>query len=211
MNKVSVCARAFFFSATLLFGGVAQATTVTFDQLNWIGSASSTPDSSWGRVNIDFTGYASTQYFNLSVNGVWVVQNMGIDSLYGSGVNQALSTTFDLGSSGDVQSIGYSFFIDSTPMTIYPALAETNASVSDLAYQIGGIEDEDLGSPGAPDAPAGANGATVAKSAKLPNIDKVVNQVQGKTNVRRPPSRTASSTCKQRASWAPGSRPISRT
>ena len=178
MNTLHVWVRLVLLGVALLFGSTAQAITLTFDQLNWIGTTSSTTDSRWGKVNIDFTGYSATQYFNLSVNGVWVVQNMGIDSLYGNGVNQALSTTFDLGSSGDVQSISYSFYIDSTPITIYPALPAANASVADLAYQIGGIDGVDLGSPGAPQAPAGANDAKVDKSAKLPNIEKVINQVQ---------------------------------
>lgn len=152
--------------------------SVSFHQLDWIGSDSSTPFSRWGKVDIDFTGYSTTQYFNLSVNGAWVVQNMGIDSLYGAGVSQSLSTTFDIGLSGDVDTIDYAIFIDSSPIDSFFAPVESPASVENLAYQIGGEGGVDLGSPGAPAAPAGNNKATVAESAKLPNIDKVKNQVQ---------------------------------
>ncbi len=177
MGEIGKLLRTLLAASGLFFSGAAYCLSVSFHQLDWIGSASSTLFSRWGKVDIDFTGYSTTQYFNLSVNGAWVVQNMGIDSLYGAGVSQSLSTTFDIGLSGDIDTIDYAIFVDSSPIDTF-APVESPASVENLAYQIGGEGGVDLGSPGAPAAPAGKNKATVAESAKLPNIDKVVNQVQ---------------------------------
>lgn len=179
MNRIKVSLRAGLIALTLSFAGAAQGLDLKFNQLDWLGLSSSTPDSRWGQVNLDFTGYSTLQYFNLSVNGNWVVRNMGVDSLFGSGAFQTLTTTFDLGISGDVKFLDYSFFIDSSPIDAYPLLPEAQASVADLAYRIGGEGGVDLGSPGAPPAPAGGNKSTVVDKAKLPNVDKVKNQVQG--------------------------------
>lgn len=160
----------------------AYGTSLSFDQLNWFGISSSTPDSTWGRVNIDFTGFSSRQFFNLNVNGNWVVQNMGVDSLFGAEVEQTLTTMFDLGVTDgtDVSSIDYVFSTSETPLSFMPDGPLTKATVANLDYQIGGEGDIDLGSPSTPDAPTGGNLAEVIKFAKLPEIDKFVNQVQKK-------------------------------
>lgn len=157
------------------------AQSLSFEQLDWQGIFTSTADSEWCRVTIGFTGTATTRYFNLNVDGVWVVQNMGIDSLYGAGLSQQVSTTFDLGVSAgtDVSALNYVQSLTTTPLLSMPVGATTAASVADLSYRIGGEDSVDLGTPGAPDAPEGGNGATVSSSAKLPNIDSVDNQVQG--------------------------------
>jgi hypothetical protein len=160
----------------------AGAGILAFDQLNWEGLASSTPDSSWGRVRFDFLGYSDTMYFNLNVDGQWVVQNMGIVSLYGTGVNQSVSTTFDLGVANgtNVSSLNYLFQVTAAPLLSMPFGSLVGAMVNDVNYQIGGEGGVDLGTPAAPEAPTGGNAAEVTMSAKLPNIDKFVNQPQGR-------------------------------
>ncbi len=157
------------------------AAVLSFHQLDWIGISSSTPDSAWGRVTVNFTGYSNTAYLNLNVNGQWAVQNMGISSLYGAGVNQTVSTTFDLGVTAgtDVSNLNYYYEISSAPMLAAPSGPIVNTFVNGLAYQIGGEGGIDLGSPGAPGIPTGGNAATVTMSGGIPNIVQFVNQPQG--------------------------------
>lgn len=158
------------------FGQVLQ-----FDQLDWVGLTSSTSDSSWGRVTMSYTGLSSTHYLNLNVNGSWVVQNTGVDSLYGAGISQEVSTTFDLGvlDGVDVSSLSFVMSLTPAPATSMPAGSPTVAPVSGVSYQIGGEDMVDLGNPVPPAAPQGGNPATVTASAKLPNLASFVNQVQG--------------------------------
>lgn len=161
----------------------AQINTLQFQQLDWQGISSSTVDSSWGRIVIDFTGLPSTQYFNLNVNGNWVIQNMGISSAYGLGNNQKLTSTFDLGvlSGSNVTALNWGFNIGPAPGG-NPGVSFLGTPVQGQAFRIGGEGGVDLGGGGAKAAPAppnGANAATVTMSAKLPNIGQMPNQPQG--------------------------------
>ena len=170
----------------------ARTQTLSFDQLNWIGTGSSTPDSSWGRMTLDFTGYSDIQYFNLNANGNWAIDNMSIGSLWGSGVSQTLSRTFDLGvpHGTDVTNLDYVYSIGSSPLGSMPTGTFTNAAVLDTDYQIGGEDGIDTGTPGIINLSGmSANtllysgilpgsGNTVLYSGKLPDIDKFDNQVQ---------------------------------
>jgi hypothetical protein len=160
-------------------GSPVSAASLSFDQLNWFGTNLETNNSAWGRVNISYTGFSDIAYFNLNVNGNWVVQNMGLSSLYGSGVTQETSILFDLGVTDgvNVSLLDYAYDISRDPL-IYSPTSFTSSSVSDLDYQIGGDDNVDLGNPGPPPSPNGANLAKVVKEAKLPNIDKFINQVQ---------------------------------
>ncbi|MEM7167543.1 MAG: hypothetical protein AAF581_18950 [Planctomycetota bacterium] len=153
---------------------------LSFGQLDWHGITTTTNDSSWCRVRIPYVGYSSPMYFNLNVDGAWVVRNMGLGSPYGVSVPQVVTTTFDLGvpAGTDVASLGYACSITPIPMATIPAGTLLPASVFDLRYQIGGEGGVNLGTPGAPAAPLGGNTATVVASAKLPNIGSFVNQVQ---------------------------------
>jgi len=165
----------------LLFPTSSFSASLLFDQLNWIGTTTQTPDSSWGRVTVDFTGLSTREYFNLNVNGNWVVRNMGIDSLQGTGLGQKVTTTFDLGVSNgiDVTNIAYTSSFNAAPLTSIPTGPLASATVNSLNYQIGGEAGVDLGSPGTPPSPVGGNANTPVDSAKLPNLDKFQNQVQG--------------------------------
>lgn len=172
----------FLISSLFLNANQSNALSVSFEQLNWIGSSTSTVDSTWGRVTLDFTGLSTTHYFNLNVNNNWVVRNMGVDSLFGPSVDQTVTTFFDLGVTDgtDVGTINYAYYFTDTPLASISSDTLTSTSVNNLDYQIGGEGDIDLGTPGAPDTPEGGNEATVTESAKLPNIDQFVNQPQKK-------------------------------
>lgn len=173
------CVVVFTFLLLFVLHGSIRSQTLSFEQLNWFGLSSSTSNSPWGFATLDFTGFSDTEFFNLNVNGRWVVQNMGIDSLYGAGTLQAVRTTFDLGVSAgtDVTSLQYVYAITSDPISTIPTGAFTSANVSDLDYQIGGEGGVDLGSPGAPPPPVNVS-TKPEKSGKLPDINKFVNQVQ---------------------------------
>lgn len=152
---------------------------LSFEQLNWFGLATQTPNSSWGRVTIDFTGYSEIQYMNLKVNNKWAVQNMGIGSLFGPGIRQSLTTFFDLNvpHGTDVSTLDYMFSLSDEPMADFTVGTSGTASVKDLDYQIGGEGGVDLGTPEAVDRGSKST-AKVVKSAKLRDLDKFVNQEQ---------------------------------
>ena len=174
------------FLAAWIIGSPGWAATVSFDQLNWFGLTSSTPDSSWGKVTLGYSGNSSNQYFNLNVDGRWAVQNMILASPFGAGVSQEVSTYFDLGVSHgrDVLSLSQVFTIGPVPSSVIPSGSPTAAVVDDLDFQIGGIGSIDLGSPGTLDRDFGGvsevvvqdGHITVVKEAKAKDFDKFVNQ-----------------------------------
>lgn len=166
--------------ACLLLFGATQGQAAVIDQLDWYGLASSTVDSSWGRLTLDYLGSSDVQYLNLNLNGNWVVENLSLGSLMGSGVMQTGSSMFDLGvpHGTDVTAVDYLFSVTSAPLASMPVGTLLTAAVNDLAYQIGGEDGVDLGSPGSvPTIPLGAT--PISNSHKLPHMDKFVNQPQG--------------------------------
>ena len=104
----------------------SDGTVLSFEQLDWQDTVSQTPDSAWGMVTLDFTGYSGIRYFNLNVNGNWVVRNMGVDNLYGEGASQRVRTTFDLGVTDgtDVNSLQYVSSIGESPLGAMPTLSD---------------------------------------------------------------------------------------
>jgi hypothetical protein len=160
----------------------AHGQSLTIGQLNWFGLSSSTQNSAWGQVVVDFTGFSDVRYFNLNVDGVWVVQNMGIQSSYGAGINQQIATMFDLGVADgiDLSSIDYASSFTVDPLQNSPIGALQHGTVSDIDYQIGAVGGVDLGTPGDPPKPKpkGDHGKPVMEG-HLPMIDKFDNQVQG--------------------------------
>ena len=181
----------------LVHGGHAYGETLTFEQLNLIGIETTTDDSSVGQVTIQFTGYAEIRYFNLNVDGRWVVQNMSIASLLGQGVSQSVATMFDLGVSNgtDVTSLDYVYTIDANESDSMPTGSTTAGSVSDLDYRYDGEGGIDLGTPD-PVAPpvwpmegaaSGGFFAVIASgesnggnlNASSPNMPAYPNQAQG--------------------------------
>ena len=185
---------------------VCDPPTFTFEQINWYGIDTSTIDSSWGKADLEFNSYSTIKYFNLNVDGRWVVQNMSIGRLLAPGTPQSLFVFFDLdvAEGTDVTGLHYTYSIGSGPREWMPTGTLITAPVADRDYQIGGLEGIDLGSPGpfeggyetlsvipAPDkektfeepVPLGKKKKKKPKiihSGKLPDLDKFVNQPQGK-------------------------------
>ncbi|MBW8034891.1 MAG: hypothetical protein FVQ79_04420 [Planctomycetes bacterium] len=158
---------------------------VKIEQLDWIGSASSTPDSNWGRITLDYNRPAGIYYFNLGIeDGIggsqWVVQNLSIESLGG---DQTLMTYFDLlvAHGTDVSALKYDYSISIAEIPAGPTAA-TPTFVSDLSFQIGGKKGKDTGSPETANADPDedVNGAATndPNSGVIPDLDKFVNQPQ---------------------------------
>jgi len=68
-----------------------------FNQIDFIIQGVSTPNSSWGDCDLTYTGTEDVMYFNLAVNGNWVVQNVPVMSGDGIGKRQTVGFNFDLG------------------------------------------------------------------------------------------------------------------
>ena len=157
--------------------GKAQINELKFEQLNWIGLTSSTPNSTWGRVTINYTGFPSRQFFNLNVNGEWVVQNMAIDSIFGMNVNQTVATFFDLGieDGTDVTELEFAYSVTPESLLSKP----TGMLLFARVYELDGEEsEEDEYSNLSNNSPSTCNRTQITKSATLPDINKFVNQEQ---------------------------------
>ncbi len=151
--------------------------SIAFEQLDWYGIGSNTANSSWLRTTVSYTGLAGIGYYNLFVGSSWVIQNLSVDA----GVSQTFSAMFDsgLGHGTDVSTLLYGASIGNAPLTSFSP-STVSATVSGLAYQIGGEDGFDLGTPGkAPDMTDPTKSA-VSSSAKLKDGDKLKNQVQKK-------------------------------
>jgi hypothetical protein len=103
-------------------------------------------NSDWGSADLTFVGSSSIQYFNLSLNGFWAVQNMPVLSNEGSGVIQTQTFNFALGvpSGTPVSSMGYGLSLSTTILSGPPPTTDT-ASVGDRTVLIAtGEEGESL-------------------------------------------------------------------
>jgi hypothetical protein len=103
-------------------------------------------NSDWGSADLTFVGSSSVQYFNLSLNGFWAVQNMPVLSNEGSGVIQTQTFNFALGvpSGTPVSSMSYGLVLSTTLLSSPPPATGT-ASVSDRTVVIAtGEEGESL-------------------------------------------------------------------
>ena len=185
----TVCPR-LALAATLLFVGatIGQAQeTLTFEQLDWYGlyNSSSTPDipdSSWGRVTIDYTEAPMIQYFNLNIDGYWVIQNASIPPRATPGTMQTLTMKFDLHvpDGTDVSLVNYGYYLGLYPQAASPDIQDQGAVLS-CDYQIGGDDDIDL----TVDVPIHASDKVAVAHPPLavgviPDIGSFVNQPQGK-------------------------------
>ncbi|MCK5606101.1 hypothetical protein KAR91_29650, partial [Candidatus Pacearchaeota archaeon] len=157
----------------------------TFEQLDWVGLTTSTPDSTWGRVTLPYNLPPAIYYFNLSIGGAAaptrVVHNLSFES---PGGDQKLMAYFNLGVTDgtDVSSLDYGYSISNVPVAADPPVTST-ASVPDLEFQIGSEGGIDLGSPSPPQkntSNSAVNVADPSNSGVLADKDKFVNQPQGK-------------------------------
>ncbi len=155
---------------------------IIIEQLNWIGLATFTPYSTWGRVTLDYNEPPGIYYFNMSLGGAtaptWVIQNLSIETPGGA---QTLMAYLDLGvpANTNVASVDYGYSITPGPINVEPPIAAM-AWVPDLDFQLGGEGGVDLGSPSPPETNTSTIAVNPADSGVLADKDKFVNQPQGK-------------------------------
>lgn len=110
-----------------------------FYQVNFDLDGNVTTDSAWGSVDLTHDGSFDVLFFNLAVDGRWVIQNVPVLSFAVAGGEQTLTFDFDLGVNDgtDVTQLEYAFDLATTMATAAPTDYST-ASVSDLNVVISG-------------------------------------------------------------------------
>ncbi|MEW6744937.1 MAG: hypothetical protein AB1486_19460 [Planctomycetota bacterium] len=76
---------------------ISAAKVLDFYQLDLMLDDGFTQNSDWGAVDVTHAGYTEAQYFNLSVNGTWQVQNASLMTLEAVGTGQTMTYSFSLG------------------------------------------------------------------------------------------------------------------
>ena len=139
---------------------------------------SATPNSDWGSLDYTYMGPSSIQYFNLTVNGVWRVQNMPLLSNEGFGNPSTLTFNFSLGNAAgtSVPTVSYGYSTTLATQPVAPVMNNAaNLTVRDI--NAGTAEGGDLlGLTPAPGALlGGVGGFNSAGHANFPNQDCGVN------------------------------------
>lgn len=156
---------------------------LVFEQssINLYGPAASLvlsqPQSDWGSVDLTYLGVSSLQYFNLTVDGIWRVQNMPLLSNQGVGVDNTLTFNFSLGNTPGsmVSNIAYGYTISAAPLLLAPTVNSV-APVAQRQIHAGTAEGGvPLTLGAAPGALNGGGGFNSASHANFPNQDCDVN------------------------------------
>ena len=146
---------------------------VDFAQVNFNGANFGQLNSNWGTATVRFTGVFAPEYFNLVIDGNWVVQNSPVGATHGPGQNGLVMMNFDLGNSigTNVSSVNYVAALDASPLGAPPSGVRGPAPVGDRTVTPGGSTDQDPpGPPTPPPAPTsngGVVGATIHEN--VPN------------------------------------------
>lgn len=121
-----------FSSCALLYKG-----KVTFEQLDLDINGEVTEDSSTGMATLTYNPFTELIYFNLAVNGEWVIKNVLVPGKNMTAANEPFSFSFDLGvdDGTDVTSLEYAFSLTPDTIDTMPSPAVT-ATVSDGSYII---------------------------------------------------------------------------
>jgi hypothetical protein len=84
---------------------------LTFEQLNFKLNGQEYHDTAWGAVKIEYPGQKQMLYFNLAVNGRWVIHNIPVFSPQGENKNHVVTMNFDLDvpAGTDVHQLNYAF------------------------------------------------------------------------------------------------------
>lgn len=114
----------------------SSGTSIQLHQMDFNLNGSIYTDTEWGGVDLSFTGTPTPKYFNLAVNGNWVVQEMPVLSVNGDGQPTTLRYYFDLGvpRGTPVSSVTYDYAVTDLPLGAMPAGA-TSGSVLDDNYE----------------------------------------------------------------------------
>lgn len=139
---------------------------------------SSTPYSDWGSVDYTYMGTSSIQYFNLTVDGVWRIQNMPLLSNEGSGNPSTLAFNFSLGNTvgNAVPTVNYGYSTTADTQLAAPVMNNV-ANLTTRDINAGTAEGGDLlaltAAPGS--LLGGIGGFNSASHANFPNQDCGVN------------------------------------
>ena len=91
---------------------------LVFEQIDYNLDGTAVVDSSWATVGLTYRGSSSDIYFNLAVNGNWVIQNIALFSNEGVGISQTVTIAFDLGVSDGTEVAQLEYAFDITPDTL---------------------------------------------------------------------------------------------
>lgn len=112
-------------------------TGIAFYQVNFNLDDVTTPNSSWGVLQLNFTGSTRIQYLNLITNDSWSIQNLPLLSVEGAETEQSQRFWFPLGvqNGNDVSLIDYGYQISEQILDTAPIL-DLSAPVHDDDYMI---------------------------------------------------------------------------
>ncbi|PNX49647.1 MAG: hypothetical protein BV457_00915 [Thermoplasmata archaeon M9B1D] len=112
----------------------------TFSQTNFNLGENSIQDSSWGHVDVVYTGTEYLQYFNLVVNNNWQIRNAPLMSTQGIGVENHLGLIFDLEVSNgtDVNLINVITNVGTSMLSSPPSGSPMTVPVGDIDVTVGG-------------------------------------------------------------------------
>ena len=122
-----------------------------FKQIDFQIEGTSIPNSSWGDCFLTFTGSEDVMYFNLKVNGNWVVQDVPVPSGAGVGNRQTVGFNFDLGvpSGINVTNLNYVYSLTSHTLWAPPTGTPVSATVGDERVRMNsGIKGATIPTPG---------------------------------------------------------------
>ena len=110
---------------------------VEFRQIDFTLDDGAHRNSAWGNAQLSYLGDDAVLYFNLVVDGRWVVVNFPVLSPEGTGVRQTLDFHFDLGSveGKNVSKLDYAFALTGGTIGAPPANL-TRAKVDKQRYEL---------------------------------------------------------------------------
>lgn len=119
-----------------LVAAPSRGSSIQLHQMDFNLNGNVYTDTEWGGVDLSFTGTSAPKYFNLAVNGNWVVQEMPVLSVFGDGQPNTLRYYFDLGvpRGTPVSSVNYAYTVTDLPLGAMPA-GTTPGSVLNDDYE----------------------------------------------------------------------------
>jgi hypothetical protein len=116
---------------------VVEVTGLSFYQVNFNLDGVTTPNSSWGVLQLNFTGSTRVEYLNLITNDSWSIKNMPLLSIEGAEVEQSQRFWFPLGirTGDEVTRIDYGYQISEQVLENAPDL-DMSSPVYDDEYLI---------------------------------------------------------------------------
>jgi autotransporter-associated beta strand protein len=108
--------------ATSKYFRLVRGPIVNFTQLDLNLDDGSRPNSDWGMVDLTYAAKTNVQYFNLSINGSWQVQNCPVPAAPAAGMVHTFSFGFRLGDYGiAVTNVHYDFSLTPFLLAAMPA------------------------------------------------------------------------------------------